>query len=92
MTTLLTPSLASGCRAGVTRELVLEVAARVGLTAREETLDLAALFDADEAFFTSSRVECLPIATVDGRAIGAPADASARARTRPLLRADCAPS
>ena len=67
---LLTPSLASGCRAGVTRELVLEVAARVGLTAREETLDPAALFDADEAFFTSSRVECLPIATVDGRAIG----------------------
>jgi branched-chain amino acid aminotransferase len=67
---LLTPSLASGCRAGVTRELILELAARVGLTAREEVLEQGALFDADEAFFTSSRVECLPIATVDGRAIG----------------------
>jgi branched-chain amino acid aminotransferase len=68
---LLTPPVSSGCRAGVTRELVLELAGRVGLTAREEPLDPAALSDADEAFFTSSRVECLPIATVDGRAIGA---------------------
>ena len=68
--TLLTPSLASGCRAGVTRELVLEIAARVGLTAREEALEQSALFDADEAFLTSSRVECLPLAAVDGRAIG----------------------
>lgn len=67
---LLTPSLDSGCRAGVTREVVLEIAARVGLTARQEKLDVAALFTADEAFFTSSRVECLPIATVDGRALG----------------------
>ena len=70
-----TPSLASGCRAGVTRELVLELALRVGLTPREGTLPLDALFDADEAFFTSSRVECLPIASVDGRAIGRAPDA-----------------
>jgi branched-chain amino acid aminotransferase len=68
--TLLTPPLASGCRGGVTRELVLEIAERVGLRAREEVLEPAALFDADEAFLTSSRVECLPIATVGGRAIG----------------------
>ena len=82
---LLTPSLASGCRAGVTREVVLEVAARAGLTAREEILDPAALFDADEAFFTSSRVECLPIATVDGRAIGR-ADHSRASALRSALR------
>lgn len=68
--TLLTPSLASGCRAGVTREAVLEIAAGVGLTAREEVLDPALLDEADEVFFTSSRVECLPIAAVDGRAVG----------------------
>jgi branched-chain amino acid aminotransferase len=67
---LLTPPVETGCRAGVTREAVLELARRVGLTPREATLPLEALFDADEAFFTSSRVECLPIASVDGRAIG----------------------
>jgi branched-chain amino acid aminotransferase len=77
---LLTPSLAGGCRAGVTRELVLELSHRVGLTPREETLPSEALFDADEAFFTSSRVECLPIASVDGRDIGrAPAAGEVRA-------------
>jgi branched-chain amino acid aminotransferase len=84
--TLLTPALASGCRAGVTRELVLELAARVGLTAREEVLEQSALFDADEAFFTSSRVECLPIASVDGRAIGG-ADHPHSTALRAALRA-----
>jgi branched-chain amino acid aminotransferase len=68
--TLLTPSLETGCRAGITREAVLEIAESVGLTAREAPLDVEALFEADEAFFTSSRVECLPIATVDGRDVG----------------------
>jgi len=68
--TLLTPALSSGCRGGVTRDAVLELAASVGLTAREEALDPARLFDADEAFFTSSRVECLPIHSVDGRRVG----------------------
>lgn len=72
---LYTPSLASGCRAGVTREAVLELARRVGLTPREATLPLEALFEAEEAFFTSSRVECLPIASVDGRTIGGAPDA-----------------
>ncbi len=72
---LYTPSLASGCRAGVMREAVLELARRVGLTPREATLPLEALFEAEEAFFTSSRVECLPIASVDGRTIGGAPDA-----------------
>ena len=89
---LLTPSLESGCRAGVTREAVLELAARVGLTAREERLDPAALFDADEAFFTSSRVECLPIASVDGRAIGSgahPRTTEIRAALRAVVTDEC---
>lgn len=85
---LLTPALTSGCRAGVTREAVLELAARVGLNAREERLDREALFDADEAFFTSSRVECLPIARVDGQTIGRPAEGVApHARTTALRAA-----
>lgn len=84
---LLTPSLATGCRAGVTREAVLELAGRVGLTPRETTLPLEALFEADEAFFTSSRVECLPIASVDGRAIGrAPVDEGVRSPRTAALR------
>lgn len=67
---LLTPSLASGCREGVTREAMFEVAAGLGMNVREEVLDPDLLFEVEEAFFSSTRVECLPIATVDGRAIG----------------------
>jgi len=68
--TLLTPPTSTGCRAGVTRSAVIELAARAGLGFREERLDPVALVEANEAFFTSTRVECLPIAAVDGRAIG----------------------
>lgn len=68
--TLLTPSLESGCRAGVTRGAILEVAPRLFREVREQRLEPSILEEADEAFFTSTRVECLPIATVDGRSIG----------------------
>jgi branched-chain amino acid aminotransferase len=60
---LVTPPLSSGCLAGVTRELVLEVVAVV-----EEDLPLSALAGADEAFLTSSTRDVHPIATVNGRA------------------------
>lgn len=65
---LLTPSLASGCRAGVTRSTILGLAERAGLRAREERIAPSALLEADEVFFASTRVECLPVARIDGRA------------------------
>ncbi|HEY8077560.1 MAG TPA: aminotransferase class IV [Labilithrix sp.] len=61
---LLTPHLASGCRDGVTRRAVLELAPRVGLAPREERLEPSILAEADEAFLTSTRIECLPLARV----------------------------
>ncbi len=65
--TLLTPSLESGCRAGITRGAILELAPRLFRDVREQRLDPAVLAEADEAFLTSTRVECLPIASVDGQ-------------------------
>lgn len=62
---LLTPPLASGCLAGITRELVLEVAG-----AEEADLPLEALGGADEAFLTSSTRDVQPISHVDGRPLG----------------------
>jgi branched-chain amino acid aminotransferase len=85
--TLLTPSLESGCRAGVTREAVIEVAKRLGLIVHERVLERDALFAVEEAFFTSSRVECLPIASVDGRAIGASTGLEERLPQTTALRA-----
>jgi branched-chain amino acid aminotransferase len=71
---LLTPSLESGCRAGVTRGAILELARASGLVPVERRLEPAMLDDVDEAFLASTRVECLPIATVDGRRLGARSD------------------
>ncbi|MCZ3385973.1 MAG: aminotransferase class IV [Actinomycetia bacterium] len=53
---LLTPSLASGCLAGITRELVIEWCG-----AHEADLPLSALRDAQEAFLTSSTRDVQPI-------------------------------
>lgn len=62
---LVTPAAPSGCRLGVTREAVLELAPRLGLRPVERRVEPSE--DFDEAFLTSSRVEILPIASIDRR-------------------------
>ena len=62
---LRTPGVESGCRPGMTRAVVLELASSVGLIAREEPLDVADLLRADEVFFTNTVMECLPVASID---------------------------
>lgn len=63
---LLTPPAESGCLLGVTRALVLELAATVGIDAAEPTLPIGALAEADEAFLSSTTREVQAIAHVDG--------------------------
>lgn len=58
---LVTPTLAAGCLAGVTRALVLE-----WVGAEEADVPLEALRDAEEAFLTSTTRDVQPIALVDG--------------------------
>jgi branched-chain amino acid aminotransferase len=60
---LLTPSLMSGCLAGVTRALVLEAIDG----ADEDDLPLAVLGDADEVWLTSSTRDVQPLHMLDGR-------------------------
>jgi len=91
---LWTPSLDSGCRAGVTREALLEIASRVGLRAIERRLEPAELQRADEVFFASTRIECLPVARLDGRPIGRgafPRTAALREALGALIREETAP-
>ena len=64
---LLTPPLAAGCLAGVTRDLLLELG-----VAEEADLPLSALAEADEAFLTSSTRDVQAISTVDGVPLPAP--------------------
>lgn len=64
---LVTPSLATGCLAGITRELVLELVD----CDRVDDLALADLAAAPEAFLTSSTRDVHPIHAVDGTALAA---------------------
>jgi branched-chain amino acid aminotransferase len=68
--TLATPPLAAGGLAGVTRALVLELAARLDLRFEERTLSAKALADADELFVTSTGWEVMPVTRLDGQPVG----------------------
>jgi len=63
---MLTPPLTSGCLAGVTRDLLLELG-----VVEEEDLPVSALAETDEAFLTSSTRDVQAIASVDGAALPA---------------------
>ena len=68
---LKTPPASSGCLLGVTRALVLELAADRGLAVVEADLPLGALAAAEEAFLSSTTREVQAIAHVDGDALPA---------------------
>jgi len=69
---LITPTLATGCLPGVTRDLVLEWTDAV-----EEDLPFAALGEADEVFITSSTRDVQPVHRVDARSLAAPGPVTA---------------
>jgi branched-chain amino acid aminotransferase len=68
--TALTPPLSSGLLAGITREFLFEIGRDKGVPVLEGVLRDQDLYDADEAFLTSTTRELLPIVQVDGRPIG----------------------
>ncbi len=68
---LRTPGLADDILPGITRALVLEVAASLGIAATEGAVGDADLLGADELFLTSSIKEVLPVTRVDDLPVGA---------------------
>ena len=70
--TLLTPPLAAGCLAGITRESIMRIAEDEGIPVREADLVRTELYLADEAFFTGTAAEVVPIREVDDRVLGDP--------------------
>ena len=68
--TLLTPPSASGVLGGVTRDVVLRLAHRLGVPVREERLSVARVRRARESFITASTIEVLPVVRLDGRRVG----------------------
>ena len=64
-----TPELTS-CLPGVTRDTILVFAAELGIEVVERRITRDELYIADEAFFTGTAAEVLPIRELDGRRIG----------------------
>jgi branched-chain amino acid aminotransferase len=64
-----TPPLDAGLLAGITREFLFEVGQRIGIPVREQVLHDQDLIEADEAFFTSTTRELVPITRVDDRVV-----------------------
>ena len=66
----LTPPLSAGLLPGITREFVMELAADVGIPAREARITPADLDTMDEVFITGTTREVTPVTTIDGRPVG----------------------
>jgi branched-chain amino acid aminotransferase len=65
-----TPSVEVGILAGITRELVLNLAKEQGLETQETVISPEELLQADEVFLTGSTKEVLPVVAVDETRIG----------------------
>jgi len=63
---LFTPPLSAGALYGITRRVVLDLAAEEGLKVSEPN----DLFNADECFLTGTGAELVPVVRIDGRVIG----------------------
>ncbi len=66
---LYTPELTS-CLDGITRSSIFAFVEELGLTIREKRITRDEVYVADEAFFTGTAAEVLPIRELDGRTIG----------------------
>ena len=67
---ILTPPVSNRLLPGITRDLVLELARRHGMTAREQDIPESLLKEADEVWVTSSTREIVPVTELDGTPVG----------------------
>lgn len=67
---LYTPSVGDSILAGITRDLVMELARDRGYSVVEQRIARERLYTADEIFFTGTATEITPVRNVDGRPVG----------------------
>lgn len=73
-----TPPLLSGCLAGITREVLMEIGPGKGVTIEERTLFPDDLYSADEVFISSTNRSMLNVSEIAGRKITIPREPIAR--------------
>ena len=67
---IMTPPITAGALRGITRSVVFDIAAELGIKISEPELTRHDLYIADEAFLTGTAAEVIPMIKVDGRSIG----------------------
>jgi len=55
---------------GITRQVVIELLAEMGIETHEELFRLLEVYNATEMFLSGTAAEIVPVARVDGRPIG----------------------
>ncbi len=87
---IFTPPITAGALRGITRSVVFEIAAELGVKISEADITRHDVFIADECFLTGTAAEVIPVIKADGRVIGTgkPGSISTRmiARFRELTR------
>jgi branched-chain amino acid aminotransferase len=68
---LYTPPFSAGCLDGITRDSIIVIAKDQGYQIVERNLSRFDLYTADEAFYTGTAAEVVPIREIDDRAVGA---------------------
>ncbi len=67
---LVTPPVWVGILSGITRDVVIEIAQKEGISVEENVFTPFALNNSDECFLTGTAAEVIPVTKVDGRTIG----------------------
>ena len=67
---LRTPPSSAGILVGITRNVVMKLAAEMGVQVREELMTRYDLYIAEECFLTGTAAEIIPVVKIDGRTIG----------------------
>ena len=67
---IITPPTSTGALIGITRNVVMKLAEKLDYKAIERTITPTDLFTTDEAFFTGTAAEIIPIVEVNKRMIG----------------------
>ena len=67
---IITPPVWIGILSGITRDVVIEIAQKEGISIEENVFAPFALYNSDECFLTGTAAEVIPVTRVDGRVIG----------------------
>lgn len=80
---LITPPAFLGILQGITRDTVMELAQKDGITVEEKVFTRYDVYTSDECFLTGTAAEIIPVVKVDGRTI---ADGKPGAMTQKLIQ------